>query len=135
MAHYAFLNENNIVTEVITGIDEDVTEGLPEGFADWEAWYADFRGQTCKRTSYNTIGNQHTGEGTAFRGNYAGIGFVYDEENDVFYPPKPYDSWLLDETIWHWKPPIDGPDDGKEYYWNENAYQADNTKGWEEIAT
>ena len=74
MAHYAFLNENNIVTEVITGIDEDVTEGLPEGFADWEAWYADFRGQTCKRTSYNTMANAHSGEGTAFRGNYAGIG-------------------------------------------------------------
>ena len=59
MAHYAFLNDNNIVTEVITGIDEDVTEGLPEGFADWEAWYADFRGQTCKRTSYNTMANAH----------------------------------------------------------------------------
>ena len=72
MAHYAFINENNIVTEVITGIDEDVTEGLPEGFADWEAWYADFRGQTCKRTSYNTIANAHSDGGTAFRGNYAG---------------------------------------------------------------
>ena len=100
MAHYAFINENNIVTEVITGIDEDVTEGLPEGFADWEAWYADFRGQTCKRTSYNTMANEHKNEGTAFRGNYAGIGYTYDTENDVFIPPQPYSKWILDETKW-----------------------------------
>tara|TARA_R100000482_G_scaffold12046_1_gene3610 strand:+ start:235 stop:630 length:396 start_codon:yes stop_codon:yes gene_type:complete len=76
MAHYAFINENNIVTEVIVGKDEDDNTDLPEGFADWEAWYADFRGQTCKRTSYNTIANTHTLDGTPFRGNYAGIGFT-----------------------------------------------------------
>jgi hypothetical protein len=70
MAHYAFINENNIVTEVIVGKDEDDNTDLPEGFADWEAWYADFRGQTCKRTSYNTIANTHTLDGTPFRGNY-----------------------------------------------------------------
>ena len=128
MAHYAFLNDNNIVTEVITGIDEDVTEGLPEGFADWEAWYADFRGQTCKRASYNTMANEHSGEGTAFRGNYAGIGFTYDTENDVFYEPKPYRKWILDETTWTWKAPVDMPDDGKFYTWN------DNTGAWEEIS-
>ena len=127
MAHYAFINENNIVTEVITGIDEDVTEGLPEGFADWEAWYADFRGQTCKRTSYNTSGNAHKDEGTPFRGNYAGIGYTYDTENDVFYPPQPYSKWILDETTWTWKAPVDMPDDGKEYVWN------DNTGAWEEV--
>ena len=128
MAHYAFLNENNIVTEVITGIDEDVTEGLPEGFADWEAWYADFRGQTCKRTSYNTSGNAHSGEGTAFRGNYAGIGYTYDTENDVFIAPKPYSKWILDEPTWSWKSPVDMPDDGKFYTWN------DNTGAWEEVS-
>ena len=60
MAHYAFINENNIVTEVIVGKNEDDTTDLPEGFADWEAWYAHFRGQTCKRTSYNTVANTHT---------------------------------------------------------------------------
>ena len=103
MAHYAFLNDNNIVTEVITGIDEDVTEGLPEGFADWEAWYADFRGQTCKRTSYNTSGNAHTESGTPFRGNYAGIGYTYDETNDVFYAPKPGDDYTLNTTTWLWE--------------------------------
>ena len=98
MAHYAFLNDNNIVTEVIVGKDEDDNADLPEGFDSWEAWYGDFRGQTCKRTSYNTVGNSHTLDGTPFRGNYAGIGFTYDENDDVFYPPQPYPSWALDEN-------------------------------------
>ena len=61
MAHYAFINENNKVTEVITGKNENDTEDLPNGFDSWEEWYGDFRGQTCKRTSYNTHGNVHTG--------------------------------------------------------------------------
>ena len=74
MAHYAFLNDNNIVTEVIVGKDEDDNADLPEGFDSWEAWYGDYRGQTCKRTSYNTFGNSHTLDGTPYRGNYAGIG-------------------------------------------------------------
>ena len=130
MAHYAFINENNIVTEVIVGKDEDDNTDLPEGFADWEAWYADFRGQTCKRTSYNTIANTHTGEGTPFRGNYAGIGFTYDSDNDVFYGPQPYGSWTL-TSDWVWEAPVAYPDDGNDYIWNENAYQGDNTKGWE----
>ena len=120
MAHYAFINENNIVTEVIVGKHEDDTTDLPEGFADWEAWYADFRGQTCKRTSYNTIANTHTGDGTPFRGNYAGIGFTYDTENDVFYPPQPYPSWVLNETTWTWDAPVAYPTDGEAYIWNEN---------------
>lgn len=130
MAHYAFLNEENIVTEVITGIDEDSTDTLPEGFASWEAWYADFRGQTCKRTSYNTVGNSHTLDGTPYRGNYAGIGFTFDEENEVFYPPQSYPSWSLNEN-WVWEAPIAYPDDGEAYIWNENAYNGDNTQGWE----
>ena len=120
MAHYAFINENNIVTEVIVGKDEDDLDTLPEGFADWEEWYADFRGQTCKRTSYNTIANTHTGDGTPFRGNYAGIGFSYDEVNDVFLAPKPYPSWVLNETTWTWEAPVAYPTDGEAYIWNEN---------------
>ena len=127
MAHYAFLNDNNIVTEVITGVDEAATDDLPEGFDSWEEWYADFRGQTCKRTSYNTIGNEHIGEGTAYRGNYAGIGYTYDSENDVFYAPKPYSKCVLNETTWTWEAPEDMPDDGKEYIWNDNKGE------WEEI--
>ena len=127
MAHYAFLNDNNIVTEVITGVDEDAKDTLPEGFDSWEDWYADFRGQTCKRTSYNTSAGEHTGEGTAYRGNYAGIGYTYDSENDVFYAPKPYSKWVLNESSWTWEAPEEYPDDGKEYVWNDNKGE------WEEI--
>jgi hypothetical protein len=105
MAHYAFLDNENIVTEVIVGIDE--TE-LIEG-KDPETWYGEFRGQTCKRTSYN--GN--------YRKNYAGIGYTYDEELDAFIPPKPYNSWVLNKETALWEPPVQYPDDGKAYLWNE----------------
>ena len=120
MAHYAFINGNNIVTEVIVGKDEGDNDTLPEGFSNWEEWYADFRGQTCKRTSYNTIANTHTLGGTPFRGNYAGIGFTWDPDNDVFYSPQPYPSWVLNETTWIWEAPVAYPTDGEAYIWNEN---------------
>lgn len=82
MAHYAFLDENNIVTEVITGVEEtELIEGL-----DPETWYGNFRGQVCKRTSYNTRNNEHAEGGVPFRKNYAGIGYYYDEDNDSFEP-------------------------------------------------
>ena len=106
MAHYAFLDENNIVTEVIVGRNE--TE-VVNGISDWEAYYSEFRGQTCVRTSYN--GN--------IRKNYAGIGFSYDAERDAFIPPKPYDSWLLVEESAQWEAPVPYPDDGLMYSWNE----------------
>ena len=91
MAHYAFLDDNWVVTEVITGIDE--TE-LIEG-KDPETWYGEFRGQACKRTSYN--GN--------IRKNYAGIGYTYDEARDAFIPPQPFASWLLNEDTCQWDAP------------------------------
>jgi|DEB0MinimDraft_6_1074348.scaffolds.fasta_scaffold07445_4 hypothetical protein len=126
MAYYAFLDENNIVTDVISGIDEDDLSTLPSEFNSWEEFYGDFRGQTCKRTSYNTIGNTHRDGGTAFRGNYAGIGYIYDEANDVFYPPQIYTSWTLDTNTWLWKAPIDLPDDpDNEYFWNESTQNWD----------
>tara|TARA_R110002012_G_scaffold281814_1_gene471348 strand:+ start:172 stop:561 length:390 start_codon:yes stop_codon:yes gene_type:complete len=127
MAHYAFINDNNIVTEVIVGIDEDAKDDLPSEFDSWEAFYADFRGQTCKRTSYNTSANAHSGEGTAYRGNYAGIGYTYDTSNDVFIAPKPYASWTLNESTWTYEAPEAYPDDGKDYVWNENKTE------WEEV--
>ena len=105
MAHYAFLDESNIVTEVIVGIDE--TE-LIEG-KDPETWYEEFRGQVCKRTSYN--GN--------IRKNYAGLGFYFDEGRDAFIPPKPYPSWLLNEDTCQWEAPIPYPDDDLMYQWDE----------------
>jgi hypothetical protein len=106
MAHYAFLNDNNIVTEVIVGIEEtELIEGL-----DPETWYANFRGQTCKRTSYS--GN--------IRKNYAGIGFTYDADLDAFIAPRPFDSWILDEETCQWVAPVAYPTDGFTYVWNEN---------------
>lgn len=104
MAHYAFLDENNIVTEVITGIDE--TE-LIEG-KDPETWYGEFRGQVCKRTSYN--GN--------YRKNYAGVGYRYDEELDAFIAPQPFPSWVLDEDC-RWQAPVAYPADDLMYKWDE----------------
>ncbi len=99
MAHYAFLDENNIVTEVIVGKDEG-TDGV-----DWEQHYGNFRGQTCKRTSYNTSGGAHALNGTPFRKNYAGVGYTYDATRDAFIPPKPIESWVLNETSCLWEDP------------------------------
>ena len=117
MAHYAFLDDNTVVTEVITGIHETETiEGL-----DTETWYGNFRGQTCKRTSYNTRAGQNAISGIAFRKNYAGIGYVYDSIRDAFIPPKPYPSWILHEETCLWDSPIQYPNDGKLYTWDEET--------------
>ena len=113
MAHYAFLNMQNIVTEVIVGKDEK------DGPTNWEMHYGNFREQVCKRTSYNTRGGVHTNGGTPFRKNYAGIGYTYDESRDAFIPPKPFDSWILNETTCLWDAPVAMPDDGQMYTWNE----------------
>lgn len=99
MAHYAFLDENNIVTEVIVGKDEGTDD------TDWEQHYGDFRGQTCKRTSYNTFGGAHVLKGTPFRKNYAGLGYTYDASKDAFIPPKPHESWVLNEETCLWEEP------------------------------
>ena len=124
MAHYSFINTENLVVEVITGINEDDTETLPENYASWEEYYETQRdGLVCKRTSYNTLGGEHLLDGTPFRGNYAGIGFTYDPVNDVFYAQQPFPSWILHETTWIWDPPVEYPeydeDDPKFYEWNE----------------
>ena len=113
MAHYAFLNMQNIVTEVIVGKDET------DGPTNWEIHYGNFREQVCKRTSYNTRGGVHTNGGTPFRKNYAGIGYTYDESRDAFIPPKPFDSWILNETTCLWDAPVAYPEDGQMYTWNE----------------
>jgi hypothetical protein len=104
MAHYAFLDTNNVVTEVITGIDE--TE-LIEGLAP-ETWYGNFRGQVCKRTSYNNN----------IRKQYAGIGYTYNADADVFVKPQPYLSWTLDANH-DWQPPTPMPLTGGPFEWSE----------------
>jgi hypothetical protein len=106
MAHYAFLDENNIVTEVIVGRNEDE---IVDGISDWEAHYAEFRGQRCKRTSYNNN----------IRKNYAGIGYIYDEARDAFIAPKPFESWVLNEQTCRWETPIPMPTEGGPWMWVE----------------
>jgi hypothetical protein len=102
MAHYAFLDTNNVVTEVIAGIDEtELIEGL-----DPEVWYGNFRNQVCKRTSYH--GN--------IRKQYCGVGFTYLADADVFVAPKPFDSWTLDSNH-DWQPPTPKPEGN--YAWFE----------------
>ena len=117
MAHYTFLDNNNIVTEVIVGKDEG------EEGTDWEVHYGNFRGQTCKRTSYNTSGGIHSSGGAPFRKNYAGIGYTYDEQRDAFIPQKPYASFILNEDTCLWEPPVPYPTDGEQYTWNEEDLQ------------
>jgi len=145
MAHYALLNNANIVQKVITGVDENDTNNLPSEFDSWEEFYAyQTSYPKCKRTSYNTHGNEHVVGGTAFRGNYAGVGYTYDEVNDVFYAPKPFNSWVLDSN-WIWQPPIEIPADSnfekdtslplKVYTWVDELYVVDNTQGWVLIET
>jgi hypothetical protein len=105
MAHYAFLDDYNFVTEVIVGRNEDE---VVDGISDWETYYGNFRGQRCVRTSYN--GN--------IRKQYAAIGYLYDENADVFIQPKPYSSWTLDENH-DWQPPTPKPEGN--YIWDETA--------------
>lgn len=117
MGHYAFINESNTVVEVITGRDEDE---VVDGITDWEAHYGAFRGQVCKRTSYNTIGGVHINGGTPYRKNYAGIGYTYDADRDAFISPKPFESWVLDEDSCTWQAPTPYPADGLMYQWVED---------------
>jgi hypothetical protein len=108
MAHYAFLDDNNIVTEVIVGRHEYETV---DGISDWETYYGEFRNQRCVRTSYNNN----------IRKNYAGIGYTYDDGRDAFIPPQPYPSWVLNETTCLWDAPVAYPDDGQPYSWDEDT--------------
>lgn len=127
MAHWAELDENNIVLRVLVGSNDDPDEGYQ--------WLIDNLGGVWIKTSYNTrLGkrvNPETGEITeepGFRGNYAGIGDIYNEELDAFIPPKPFDSWILDENIFSWKAPVDYPNDGHTYVWDEQ------TVSWVELS-
>lgn len=123
MAHYAFLNMQNIVTEVIVGKDET------DGNTNWEIHYGNIREQVCKRTSYNTRGGVHLNGGTPFRKNYAGKGYTYDQSRDAFIPPKPYDSWTLNEASCLWEAPVPYPTDGGAHNWNEE------TQSWDALIT
>jgi hypothetical protein len=127
MAHFAKLDQNNIVIFVTVGRQEDDKK---------EKELSERTGDIYKQTSYNTRGgiyyNAQTNEpdadqSKAFRKNYASIGYTYDKYRDAFIPPKEFNSWVLDEFSCTWKPPIQYPNDGKEYKWNEFI------TNWEEV--
>ena len=119
MAHYAEIDANNKVINVIAGLDENEKSG-------GETLYLLLTGNHWKRTSFNTNGGVHNLGKTPFRKNYAGIGFTYDKTRDAFIPPKTLASWVLDESTCQWKAPTAEPSDGKDYYWNED------TTSWKE---
>jgi hypothetical protein len=121
MAHWAEIDENNIVTRVLVVADdkEDGQTFLAEDLG---------LGGTWKKTSYNTIGGVHTNGGTPFRKNFAGIGFKFDAAKDAFIPPKPYASWTLNNTTCLWEAPTPMPVvEGKFYTWDEA------TTSWKEV--
>lgn len=101
--------------KVLNGKVVNVIVAEPEFFET----FVDSSPGTWLATSYNTHGNQHANGGTPVRGNFAGIGYLYDANNDVFYEPKPFDSWTLNESTWLWESPIPKPNDGKLYLWDE----------------
>jgi hypothetical protein len=110
MTHFARVQDGT-VTEVIVIEQDMIDTGLWGPPQEWI------------QTSYNTHAGVHAQGGTPLRKNYAGVGYTYDEALDAFIPPKPFDSWVLDETIGQWKAPIDYPDDGNAYVWNEEVQQ------------
>lgn len=123
MAHYALLDENDIVTQVIVGRNENE---VVDGISNWEEYYGNFHNQKCLRTSYNTHGGVHLLGGSPLRKNFASIGYTYDQDRDAFIPPKPFDSWILDETTCGWDAPVPYPnDDGSLYRWNEDSQSWD----------
>jgi len=120
MAHWAELDENNIVTRVLVGSNEDPDEGYQ--------WLIDNLGGTWVKTSYNTQGGVHSLGGTPLRKNYAGIGYSYDATRDAFIPPKPFNSWLLNEDTCLWDAPTPMPvEEGKFFRWVEEDLN------WQEV--
>jgi hypothetical protein len=111
MSHFAKLDKNNVVVFVTVGRQEDDGKES-ELFAR--------TGDVYKQTSYNTRGGVHVLGGKPFRKNFAGIGYIYDEQRDAFIPPKPFASWILDEETCLWNAPTPYPTDGKDYQWDES---------------
>jgi hypothetical protein len=114
MSHFAKVVDGK-VTQVIVAEPDFFTTFVDSSPGSWI------------QTSYNTIGGQHTQGGTPLRGNYAGIGYTYDQANDVFYAPQPYPSWKLNQSAWIWEAPTPMPTDGKKYNWEESS------KSWVEF--
>ena len=122
MAHFARIDENNIVTEVLVVDDK------------WEHMGQHYLAEVCGlggtwiQTSYNTYGGVHSLGGTPLRKNFAGIGYIYDKERDAFYLPQPYPSWTLNTQTFLWEAPVPYPTDGGVYTWDEA------TQSWVPVA-
>ena len=148
MAHFAKISENNIVLNVVTFNNSDMlnsegieTESIGQQYLET---HHNWPAHLWIKTSFNTQGNKHRIGGIPFRGNYAGIGFTWDSNNQIFWYPSPYTSWIKDITTAYWVSPLGSkPSLTNEqiaentagshawsYEWDENAYQADNTTGW-----
>ena len=121
MAHWAELDGDNVVLRVLVGSNSDSDEGYQ--------WLIDNLGGTWVKTSYNTQGGVHSLGGTPLRKNYAGIGYTYDSVRDAFIPPKPFNSWVLNESSCLWEAPVAYPTDGKMYTWDEAS------TSWVEVVT
>lgn len=113
MAHFARIDENNIVQEVVVTSNDKPNEGYD--------WLLDRFGGTWIQTSYNTRGGEHLLGGTPMRKNFASVGYTYDEELDAFIPPKPFDGWVLNKDTCLYEPPIPMPEDGKIYDWDRES--------------
>ena len=113
MAHFAQIDENNVVVQVLVVPDAQEDRGQEFLANDLNL------GGTWKKTSYNTTGGVHANGGTPYRKNYAGIGYTYDAARDAFIPPKPFASWTLNEATCLWEAPVAYPNDGKIYQWSE----------------
>ena len=111
MAHWSELDENNIVTRVTVGSNDHEDEGYQ--------WLIDNLGGRWIKTSYNTHGGVHTLGGTPLRKNFGDVGFTYNEELDAFIPPKPYESWVLNQGTCLWEAPVPCPENGR-YFWSED---------------
>ena len=118
MAHFAKLDSNNVVTEVVV-VHNDVATSESAGAEFLNNLYG--TNDTWKQTSYNTKKNTHKKGGTPFRKNFAGKGYTYDASKDAFIPPKPYNSWTLNETTCLWEAPVAKPGGDNIYEWNEDT--------------
>ena len=118
MAHYALMDQNNVVLQVITGRNEDE---VVDGITDWEVHYAEITGLKCKRTSYNTNSGIHHLGGTPYRITFAAIGLIYDETLDGFIHQQPFPSWILNTTTGKWYAPTPSPNNDLPYTWNEET--------------
>lgn len=115
-SHYAFLNKNNVVVNVLV-YEDDL---LPEGYESFEDYYGEAMGMACKKTCPDTLAGSHISGGTPFRGNYAQLGHLYDEELDAFVEKQPFPSWTFDQETYSWYPPTPYPENSEEtFVWNE----------------